>query len=902
MSKPDLAATCTQVADLTTQALDWIADPENAETVGSQTGALTRELRRAASRARKLAVAAQRNMCVGVFGPSQAGKSFLVSVLARPQGGALAADFDAPLGRKDFISEINPPGEGESTGLVTRFTMRREPCPQGFPVRLRLLSEADLVRVLANTFLMDGDQTEEPPTAEEINGLLTNYARKKGSGTGMSAEEMWDIREYFEKGFSRSAYVAALKPFWEEAAEIAPALGLSDRAQFLSILWGRHELFTEVYTTLAGALAKIGHAGEVFASEVALMPRHESIIDVKLLAGLDGGGVQTEVPLRTATGLTAALPKPIVTALTAELVITMAEQPWDIFAQTDLLDFPGARARFTNNLPKTFSTAETPRKDTFLRGKVAYLFDRYVAEQELTSMLLCIPPSNMEVTDLPGLVEDWVSATHGQTPAERAKTECILFFVFTKFDMHLFDNAATGTDPVTRYERRVAASMTDPFGKLSDSWVNEWANGRPFDNSFWLRNPNYPAKGFIKYDAQMREVSYEPEMEPRLAELKAGCLSVPAVQTHFAQPERAWDAAMALNDGGISFLVEKLTPVCKPEIKARQVGTQLGIVCRQLHGRLAPFYVSDDIEKRLEEKRAAAGAVLGALNHAFSLTKFGEVLEALAVDPDRIADRILRVPDSIRIMAAGTARPAAPAPSAGAPRAVLPGVVLPGGAKPAAPAGPAPRAVLPGGIKVAEPPAGAAENGTPAQRIMTREAFQAETAMQTWVETLHDFARRPDLYASFGIAPETADDLVAELIAASRRFGVQRKLAEELAKLNFALRAEAQSGPVATIAGERINHFVARLGVDALPEKNRPKVQFEDGSEAPVFQPKPLRFGADDLPEQETNEAASFLTDWLFSLYQLFEDNAKSTESASINIEQNSRLGTILRGIDGAAA
>lgn len=899
MATDDLATTCTRVADLAGQALDWINDGENAETVGSQTAALTRELRRAASRARKLAVAAERNMCVGVFGPSQAGKSFLVSVLARPQGGALTADFPEPAGRKDFISEINPPGEGESTGLVTRFTMRRDPCPAGFPIKLRLLSEADLVRVLVNTFLMDGDQSEEPPTAEEINALLTTYAAKKGSGSGMSADEVWDIREYFEKNFAKTAYAAGLKTFWDEAAEIAPALTLTDRAAFLSILWGRHGFFTEVYAMLAGALAKLGHATEVHAGPEALFPREQSIIDVKLLAGLDGGGNQDPVSLRTPAGITASLTKPIVTALTAELIVPMAEQPWDIFAQTDLLDFPGARARFTANILQTFKSAETPRKDTFLRGKVAYLFDRYVAEQELTSMLLCIPPSNMEVTDLPGLVQDWVSTTHGTTPAERARTDCILFFVFTKFDMHLPDNAATGTDPVTRYERRVAASLTDPFGKLSDSWVNDWAGGQPFRNSYWLRNPNYPAEAFFQYDAAMRETGFVAAKQDRLAELKAGCLSVPAVQKHFAAPERAWDAAMTLNDGGVSYLVENLTPVCKPAIKARQVGTQLGIVCRQLHQRLAPFYVSDDVEKRLEEKRAAATGVIEALNHAFTLTKFGEVLESLSVDPDRIADRILRVPDSVRIVAGGAPapRPAAAAPAA--PRPVMPGVAMPGGARPAMPGA---RPVLPGGIKVAEPAAAKADSAAPTVRTLTREAFQAEAAMQTWVETMHDFARRPDLYAYFGIPPEAAGDLVGEMVAAARRFGVQRHLTEDLARLNFALRAEAQSGPVATIAGERINRFVARLGVDELPAARRPKVVYEDGTEVPVFQPRPLRFAADDLPAVETNESASYLTDWLFALYQLFEDNAKSTEGATINVEQNVRLGTILRGIDGAAA
>ena len=41
----------------------------------------------------------------------------------------------------------------------------------------------------------------------------------------------------------------------------------------------------------------------------------------------------------------------------------------------------------------------------FLRGKVAYLFERYNVEQELTGMLLCIETSNQEVRTLPAMVK-----------------------------------------------------------------------------------------------------------------------------------------------------------------------------------------------------------------------------------------------------------------------------------------------------------------------------------------------------------------------------------------------------------------------------------------------------------------------------------------------------------------
>ena len=102
-------------------------------------------------------------------------------------------------------------------------------------------------------------------------------------------------------------------------------------------------------------------------------------------------------------------------ALIAELHITIKDKPWDFFDFTDLLDFPGARSRERIPAVRKFLQRERSLEGLFLRGKVGYLFDRYCAEQELTSMLLCIGPSNQEVRTLPKMVDDWIGSTHGAT-------------------------------------------------------------------------------------------------------------------------------------------------------------------------------------------------------------------------------------------------------------------------------------------------------------------------------------------------------------------------------------------------------------------------------------------------------------------------------------------------------
>ena len=94
-----LADRCAEVARLTRDALAWVNNAENAETVGPRHKSLTKMLRRSARRADRLAQSARTKMSVSVFGPSQAGKSFLVSVLARPENGRLTADYSGPGGQ-----------------------------------------------------------------------------------------------------------------------------------------------------------------------------------------------------------------------------------------------------------------------------------------------------------------------------------------------------------------------------------------------------------------------------------------------------------------------------------------------------------------------------------------------------------------------------------------------------------------------------------------------------------------------------------------------------------------------------------------------------------------------------------------------------------------------------------
>jgi len=870
-----LAADCAEVGDLTAQALAWIEDPENAGLVGAEARSLTRMMRKGARRAKRLGSAATTPMSVSVFGPSQAGKSFLVSVLARPSEGRLVGDFAGPGGRLDYISEVNPEGEGESTGLVTRFTMRKEPTPDGFPIKLTLLSEADIIRTIVNSFFNDGDESEVPPDAHELSVHLDAYkAMAGGRQPGLDSDAVHEIGEYVENVFRKSAYAAALKSFWEEAAEIAPGLTLAERVGFFSILWGGHEALGELYRQLAAALSKLDHADVVFAELSALIPREQSIIDVKTLRGLRGGDVGPALRVQTAAGRQVQMERAELCALAAELVFPMAEQPSDLFGRTDLLDFPGARNRFEEPLAKTLGNLDKNLHELLLRGKVAYLFDRYVENQEITSMLLCVPGSNMETLDLPGLVDNWIALTHGARPELRAQTDNVLFFVLTKFDMQLGDSAADG-GAVTRFERRMKASLLERFGRGQDSWVEEWEPGRPFDNCYWLRNPNYFVEGLIDYDENRRELNIRPEKAERIAELRAGCLEAEPVRRHFRDPAAAWDAALSLNDGGVTYLTDALARVCKPDSKLRQIRVQLDQISGDLLRALTPFHVSDDVETRIAEKQEAATKVIDDLEAALARHRFGAVMAALMVDQDEIEGRIARVPSSVRITSAVSSASAS---------------------EPAAPSGPQ----RPG--RPARPRPVAAERSESDIRTMTLEQFQAETAIETWIDALKSFRDDAARRRAYGLGDSTTADLVTELIHAARRTGLGRNTALALEAINFGLSVEKQAQPASILGAESINGFVATLGMKDLPESERPTVQTADGGTRTIFVEHPSEDTVDTLPTPPLNVAETRWSDWVFALDAMFTANAKDGAGGEINVEQNLALGRILGALNGRGA
>lgn len=881
----ELRAACDSTLKAAQAGRDWVSDPANSDRVGSGLASVQRLLKKEIVAVRKASDAIDRPMCVSVFGPSQAGKSYLVSVFARHGEKPLMARF-GDLGREvDFIREINPGGDRESTGLVTRFSIREPKSPAGAPVVLRMLSETDIAKILGNSFFLDGDTKKRTPLSPDaVLKALEAAGSSAGTGGqagGISEEDVWDLQDYFEKQFAGMANIETLAAYWEEAARLAPRLSVADRTRLFSVLWGECEKFSELYLELATALERLGFPKEAYCPIEALVPRDKSIIDVETLSGLGKPG-REELQIRSMEGPAVSLPRPVVTALVAELHITIAEKPSPLFEHTDLLDFPGARSRQKIDLAAFLESNPEALKELFVRGKVAFLFDRYVAEQELSGMLLCIKPSNQDVVTLPDMIDDWIQISHGGTPAARARVETALFLVLTMFDMHFSEKAGDeGQSLADRFRARMGASLTRFFGK-AHKWPFEWTPGKPFDNTFWLRNPNFKAESLIRYDGST-EVEILPDKQGKVSALREAYLEVDEVRQHFHDPARAFDEALRLNDGGVSYLTDHLSAICRPEIKYEQIGGRIERIAQQVRRVLSPYFVDSDVEKRLAERYEISEHILSGLTQAWERNQFGSAMRLLQVSQNGISEhlhieysnRLKRLSDDGDRTNVGKSAPKPPRrPLSAAPP-------MPGAAR---------KTVA----------AAAAHKPTVSQKAPSRETYLARSAIGHWIDGMSALAHNDSALQIMGLEPDIASELVAELTTATRRTNLEERVAQDLSRIvgGSIERPDALLEKAGFVATSHINRFVGTLGFDTVPESERPTAPDRtEGGTVIVFARRPVVSNCDDLANERKDFSYLALSEWMYAFHQLVTDNVLSGEGLTINVEENEKLRRIIDGL-----
>ncbi len=662
-----------------------------------------------------------------VFGESQVGKSYMVDCLLTSEKSVLNV-YDARGEATGFLEYINPLGQGkEATSLISRFTTDKVWKNDDFPVRVELLSPIDVVMVIVDTYFNDVQNHTLPKSDSiiaEIERLKNKYGNRQKCQEVITEDEIYELKEYFGMNMLQrgEAFREALKDnrYFETLSAIISGVDPSEWSEVFSYLWNAQPKLTEVFNIIMACLKSLEFSKTVYIKMDAVLRAPGTILHVDRIYELFGLSTVKDDKGNKRTIVSAKVPDMIVLtengrevsgvkksefcALAMEVAFTIsggsdakaalvAEKPF--LEYLDILDFPGSRSR--KMIEADFIT-ELDACEMMLRGKVAYLFNKYSQQFLISNLLFCHHSEKSEVTTLPSLLKGWVETTVGKTPQERASflqnaEVAPLFIIGTKFNMDL---KMTPDDSKGDEASKLDAKKyrwTKRFGNLenllnksaADNWFLSWTPGETFRNTYLLRSYEYSCQDGLYYGYQTKDPvtglwSLVYDKEGRLQgelgiteeyvkffdELKETFKDADFVRNHFADPEVSWREVIGYgeraSDGstrwvprdGSVYIIRNLTRSSRSMNTVRniQFSRILGETFECLVKVLHDFYHDDNADAELRRQLNIAGSINLAFDALFGKDKyfFSDFISALTVEEETLHDVVLDTINDMRLV------------------------------------------------------------------------------------------------------------------------------------------------------------------------------------------------------------------------------------------------------------
>ncbi len=694
----------TQISAIN-DALAWIKKnkPDHYETRYLELVEERRKLR-------KIAMAESDNPGIAAFGKSQVGKSYLMSSILQKK--EYTTD-DAPPKSKpfmvkangkayNFIDEMNPITDNtEATGVVTRLSsFSRDPkkySPE-YPVMMKTLSVPDIILIMCDGYFNDIENytTESEAAINEFaeEKILKAYSTMPViEDSPLQADDILNIKNYFKRHIN-NAQAFNHSTYFDKVALVVDRIPSADWEKVFSVLWNKNKDICRLFNKCIGTLRSLCFASEVYLPVESVLhegQKPNTIMSVDCLKELfdDQPSFHTDAYLRRGDTYAKVehLTKSEVCAVCAEVVFKIEEEfltsytryitadmaadvqskltkepiPMAILKKNDLLDFPGARSREQEKSDSLGTNVVLI--NVFLRGKVAYLFNKYNEASAINVLLYCHDQYQNDVTNLYILLDEWVKNYVGDTPEKRQKTIentggiAPLFYIATKFNMDL----AMRTGGSSNTTKAIDGRWDDRFEKVlykqcfhpkTAKWVENWtAPGVKFKNSFLLRDFKYSgpkaSKLYKGYEEQNQELPREAPNCPDgtnsegyvtdelYQRMRSSFTTSPSAAMLFEDRALAWDVAASRNNDGTAYIIEKLSTVAERLLNTResQFQQQLNLTREKLMSILNEYHVSEDSNEILMENIRKANAIIREMDFTCNEDNyfFGHLLQALQI-------------------------------------------------------------------------------------------------------------------------------------------------------------------------------------------------------------------------------------------------------------------------------
>jgi|GEM_PF-676093 len=617
--------------NLATDLCDWLAD-FNAERRATDLLPIPEadefEMLRLRRMANSLYNSAKVPVAAAVYGPSQVGKSLFMGEVLKPSSedySPIGADekLGPPCYYKElsFHNDLNPQsGSNEATALVTRFTtkdrMGADVSPE-YPVMVRALTRVEWMRVLARGFFVEckaPEGTWQQSDLEELFSSLfaTNPAKEVDRKWRMDILDTFSyMRNVDRRGFpAKESIVNGLLsryPLTEEGYVAAASRLFWDSWPDLTALFNRIRLFLDKITIGDNDPALFCQWAAVrFLLDSQRAKKHErrtsqvwSVVnwsDIYLVQKdkyfvlehrPDTGNGNEDLEVMQGGMLEMAIPV---------LPHRLSDAWRRVVEQMDFLDIPGMRAGRQGAEQGKRSTAGTieEQMEIVKRGKVAYLFERYVDELQIQTLLLLSRGGNLEVTSqMKHHIDKWGRARYGETKWPNKVDEALpaLFIGMTGIDEE-FRNRAEYADKML-YNNRLS-QIVDTLGPVMNDFG---APGKAFQNCYPLRYPG-------TWDADQAD---RDENDPeRWVRAKTAFMAAELVTQYVQDPELRWDTCMEDGDGGLSLICEGARSCTSSEEKQNQLEKQIEEIKTRLLQISKAWVVDPDANVDREKRLIAA--------------------------------------------------------------------------------------------------------------------------------------------------------------------------------------------------------------------------------------------------------------------------------------------------------
>ncbi|PNC09411.1 virulence effector SrfC [Enterobacter cloacae] len=379
----------------TTQALiGWINETrQHAPMLDNDADALLARLNAARAREEALDRALVSRSSIGLYGHSQTAKAHLLASLC----GSGDERLNVTPGQRtfDYFSHINP-GHAP-TNMAVRFSRSSgEIADEAFPLRLRLVTEAELVQLFIARTTLDPQIRAVDKSVIEARLEKWRALRQPQSVPGMTEQEVATIARFWQSRVP-AAKQQIDDALWHQFALLIPSLDLSTRASVWSLLWGEQQELTQQWLKLAHVLHQTGHTSALAAPLSLLVDSFGLPCEGFLTHGAFVPEAQETLlhPINNGELLNAiSLPVDVLACLSRELVLPVESCALD---NVDIIDIPA------------ITEENTP---LMTQAKCQWLLEHYRQQIQPDVLVICNATAHHQQTAKTArLLQNWVKET-----------------------------------------------------------------------------------------------------------------------------------------------------------------------------------------------------------------------------------------------------------------------------------------------------------------------------------------------------------------------------------------------------------------------------------------------------------------------------------------------------------